>query len=42
MSRLFKVFVVAPPMCYAVPAKRSGTRARKYLLTPEFLSRAGP
>jgi hypothetical protein len=26
MSRLFKVFVVAPSICYAVPAKRSGNR----------------
>src|SRR6202166_4758293 len=26
MSRLFKVFVAASPLCYAVPAKRSGTK----------------
>jgi hypothetical protein len=38
MSRLFKVFVVVPPICYAVPAKRSDTQARKFLLTPEVLS----
>src|SRR3984957_12948979 len=26
MSRSFKVFVAASPLCYAVPAKRSGIR----------------
>jgi len=42
MSRLFKVFVVAPSICYALPAKTLRHQARKFLLSPEVLSRTGP
>jgi hypothetical protein len=42
MSRLFKVFVVASPMCYALPAKTLRHQARKLLLSAEVLSRTGP
>src|ERR1700688_1767592 len=40
MYRLFKVFVVAPSICYALPAKTLRHQARRFLLSPEVLSRS--
>jgi hypothetical protein len=34
MYRLFKVFVVAPSICYALPGKTLRHQARRFLLSP--------